>query len=243
MLVFSNSGRPYLLQGEGQPGTSLPLTGVGDAICRSWRQAGLLTKGLPGGGVGGTGMSAMCPVQATPWATFPPGPDRSGGGGSSSGWKERASERAQGGRTGGRHPFPWPRGPPPPQPPPAQHPPRAQPRGGGGGGSGAETEAFPAGERSPCPPGRPASRGVGQLRRFPPGGLGVGGNRGARSAVEPSRSRLTPAAAGLERADARGGNPRPRPGSGGRGNGTDEGSFPGLGRLGGGVGGWGGQSS
>lgn len=93
---------------------------------------------------------------------------------------------------------------------PAQHPPRAQPRGGGSGG---ETEAFPAGERSPSPPGLPRLRAV----RSPPGHsaggpgastLGCSGPRGRDTwAVEPSRTRLTPpaaAAAGLQRADARG---------------------------------------
>lgn len=89
-------------------------------------------------------------------------------------------------------------------------------------------------------PARPASRGVGQLRRLPPGGLGVGGNRGARSAVEPSRSRLTPAAAGLERADASGGGTRGRDrGERGTGERDGRGELSGFGKTwgwGGGVG-------
>lgn len=46
-------------------------------------------------------------------------------------------------------------------PPSTHHPPRAQPRGGGSGG---ETEAFPAGERSPSPPGL---RGFGRSAHLP----------------------------------------------------------------------------
>lgn len=95
-----------------------------------------------------TGRSAVLGHEI-PRATFPPRHDRSGC--SSPRWK-KSQVRAE----GDIH-SPWVRGPPLP----AQHPPRAQPRGGGSGG---ETEAFPAGERSPSPPGL---RGFGRSAHLP----------------------------------------------------------------------------
>lgn len=104
-------------------------------------KTGLLTKGLPG--------ALLCPGHEIPRATFPPRHDRSGC--SSPRWK-KSQVRAEGDihSLGVRGPLL-----------PALHPPRAQPRGGGSGG---ETEAFPAGERSPSPPGL---RGFGRSAHLP----------------------------------------------------------------------------
>lgn len=182
----------------------------------------------------------MCPVQATtPWATFPPGPDRSGGGGgSSSGWKEER-DRASPGRAHGR-PTPLPVAPGSAarsRSLPSTHPARSP-------GAAAAEEAAPRRKRSPRVKGhRARPPGLPRRRAAPPAptrGARGRGNRGARSAVEPSRSRLTPAAAGLERADARTGGTRGRDrGERGTGERDGRGELSGFGKTwgwGGGVG-------